>query len=81
MGKKLLSLLLTILMVVTILPAMSKTVDAAPTETLLTTITGTGGNSTSATSANVSYSVEGVATLTFSGEVRYHSSPAWGWWG
>ena len=57
----------------------------AQTETLLTTITATGSTNTSpATSANVSYSTEGVATLTFSkptsdGQVSY--SPAWGWWG
>lgn len=58
----------------------------APTETLLTTITGAGSNSNPATSANVSYSTEGVATLTFSeptsdGNVAYQASPAWGWWG
>ena len=47
-------------------------------ETLLTTITGTGTNGT-ATSENISYSTEGVATLTFSGEVLYAS--VWGWWG
>ncbi len=57
------------------------TVNAAQTQTeeLLTTITGTGSNANPATSANVSYSVEGVATLTFSGEVYYVS--VWGWWG
>ncbi len=53
---------------------------------LLTTITGAGSNSNPATSANVSYSTEGVATLTFSeptsdGNVVYSVSPAWGWWG
>ena len=58
----------------------------APTETLLTTITGAGSNTNPATSANVSYSTEGVATLTFSkptsnGNVAYNVSPAWGWWG
>ena len=53
----------------------------AQTETLLTTITGTGSNANQATSANVSYSTEGVATLTFSGTVSYQASPAWGWWG
>ena len=50
-------------------------------ETLLTTITGAGGNTNPATSANISYSTEGVATLTFSGSVFYQASPAWGWWG
>ena len=58
----------------------------AQTETLLTTITGAGSNTNPATSANVSYSTEGVATLTFSkptsdGQVAYQASPAWGWWG
>ena len=58
----------------------------AQTETLLTTITGAGSNTSPATSANVSYSTEGVATLTFSkptsdGQVAYQASPAWGWWG
>lgn len=47
-------------------------------ETLLTTITGT-GNKGAATSENISYSTGGVATLTFSGEVLYTSG--WGWWG
>ena len=55
-------------------------------ETLLTTITGAGSNTNPATSANVSYSTEGVATLTFSeptvdGQVAYFVSPAWGWCG
>ena len=58
----------------------------AQTETLLTTITGAGSNTNPATSANVSYSTEGIATLTFSkptsdGQVAYNVSPAWGWWG
>ena len=58
----------------------------AAEETLLTTITGAGSNTDPATSANVSYSTEGVATLTFSeptsdGHVKYQASPAWGWWG
>ena len=58
----------------------------AQTETLLTTITGAGSNTNPATSVNVSYSTEGVATLTFSkptsdGQVAYQASPAWGWWG
>ncbi|MBR1403734.1 MAG: Ig-like domain-containing protein, partial [Treponema sp.] len=47
-------------------------------ETLLTTITGTGNNG-AATSENISYSTGDVATLTFSGEVLYAS--VWGWWG
>ena len=55
--------------------------DAVKVETLLTTITGAGSNTPAATSANVSYSTEGIATLTFSGSVSYQASPAWGWWG
>lgn len=80
-GRKLLSFLLTLALVLGLLPSMSLTAYAAPTETLLTTITGTGSNAPTATSANVSYSTEGVATLTFSGSVSYQASPAWGWWG
>ena len=80
-GVKFLSLLLTLAMVVGLMPGMGLTAYAAPTETLLTTITGAGSNAPTATSANVSYSTEGVATLTFSGSVSYQASPAWGWWG
>ena len=74
-----------ILSIVTLL-LMAATGAVAQTETLLTTITGAGSNTGSATSANVSYSTEGVATLTFSeptsdGQVAYQASPAWGWWG
>ncbi len=76
--KRLLSLL--------VLLAAVATGAVAQTETLLTTITGAGSNTNPATSANVSYSTEGVATLTFSeptsdGQVAYQASPAWGWWG
>jgi len=59
----------------------------AQEENLLTTITAVGSsNAFPATSANVSYSTEGVATLTFSqptqnGQVAYNSSAGWGWWG
>jgi len=59
----------------------AKVEDEAKAETLLTTITGAGSNTNSATSANVSYSTGGIATLTFSGSVAYQASPAWGWWG
>ena len=74
-----------ILSIVTLL-LMAATGAVAQTETLLTTITGAGSNTSPATSANVSYSTEGVATLTFSeptsdGHVAYQASPAWGWWG
>ena len=85
-GRKLLSFLLTLALVLGLMPGMGLTAYAAPTETLLTTITGAGSNTNPATSANVSYSTEGVATLTFSeptsdGQVAYQASPAWGWWG
>ena len=58
----------------------------AAEETLLTTITGAGSNTDPATSANVSYSTEGVATLTFSeptsdGHVSSAYLANWGWWG
>ena len=79
--KRPLSVLLAVLMIAGIFTALPLTAYAAPTETLLTTITGAGSNAGTATSANVSYSTEGVATLTFSGVVSYQSSPAWGWWG
>lgn len=58
------------------------TENANNTEELLTTITAVGeSNVTPATSANVSYSTEGIATLSFTGSVSYQSSPSWGWWG
>ena len=76
MGKKLLSLLLTLLMVITILPVTSKMVEADNTETLLTTITATGVE-------QASYSTENVATVSFSytsgGSSAYLAT--WGWWG
>ena len=83
---KALSWLLTLAMFVGLVPGMGLTAYASPTETLLTTITGAGSNAGPATSANISYSAEGVATLTFSepnenGQVAYQASPAWGWWG
>ena len=76
-----LSFLLALAMVVGLMPGMGLTAYAAPTETLLATITGAGYNANPATSANVSYSTEGVATLTLSGSVVYQASPAWRWWG
>ena len=80
-GRRLAGLLAALAMVFGLMPGMSLQAYAEPTEELLTTITGTGSNARQATSANVSYSVEGVATLTFSGSVAYQASPAWGWWG
>ncbi len=82
LGRKLLSFLLALVMVLGLMPGMGLTAYATtPTETLLTTITGAGSNASTATSANVSYSTEGVATLIFSGAVSYQATPAWGWWG
>ena len=86
-GKKLLTFLLTLAMVVGLMPGMSLTAYAAPTEELLTTITAVGAsNAPTATSANVSYSKEDIATLTFSqvtpdGYGRVSYTPTWGWWG
>ncbi|SEB06283.1 Listeria/Bacterioides repeat-containing protein [Pseudobutyrivibrio sp. ACV-2] len=81
-GRVLLSFLLSLAMVIGFMPGMGMTAHAEePTEELLTTITGTGGNSAPATSANISYSTEDVAILSFSGSVSYRASPAWGWWG
>ena len=78
--RKLLSFLLTLAMVVGMMPGMSLTAYADNTETLLTTITAVGSsNANPATSANVSYSVENVATLSFSGQSSYTAS--WGWYG
>ena len=75
-GRKLLSVLLTLAMVIGLLPGMGMTAYAAPTETLLTTITATGKE-------QASYSTENVATVSFSytasGSSSYYAS--WGWWG
>ncbi len=75
-GRKLLSFLLTLAMVVGLMPGMGLTAYAAPTETLLTTITSTGKE-------QANYSTEGVATVSFSyssgGSSAYTAS--WGWWG
>ena len=80
LGKNLCSLFLTLTMILGLFPGISLTAYAAPTEELLTTITAVGtSNAPRATSANVSYSTEDIATLTFSGQVSY--VPAWGWWG
>ena len=86
MMKKPVSIFLAVLMIFSCFSVMGMTAYAENTETLLTTITGAGSNAPTATSANVSYSTEGVATLTFSkptsnGNVAYNVSPAWGWWG
>lgn len=86
-SKIIISFLLTMAMVVGLMSGISLTAYAAPTEELLTTITAVGtSNATTATSANVSYSTEDIATLTFSqvtpdGYGRVSYVPTWGWWG
>ena len=86
LGETLCSLLVTMSMILGLIPGISLTAYAAPTEELLTTITAVGTSTPTATSANVSYSTEDIATLTFSqvtpdgyGQVSY--TPTWGWWG
>jgi len=77
---KALSWLLSLTLALGLMPGLSMTAYADNTETLLTTITAVGSsNANPATSANVSYSVENVATLSFSGQSSYTAS--WGWWG
>ena len=75
-GTKALAMLLTLVMVIGLLPGMSLTAYAAPTETLLTTITATGIE-------QASYSTANVATVSFSrtedGGSTYTAN--WGWWG
>ena len=78
---RILGFVVAILMTIKLLPEMSLTAYADTTEELITTITGAGKNAYTATSANVSYSTEGIATITFSGQVSYNSSAGWGWWG
>ena len=75
-GRKLLSFLLALAMLVGLMPGMSMTAYAAPTETLLTTITATGKE-------QANYSTANVATVSFSytagGSSAYLAN--WGWWG
>ena len=79
-GRKLLSFLLALAMVVGMMPGMGLTAYAAPTETLLTTITATGKE-------QASYNPENVATVSFSYTANGSSSymnngkANWGWWG
>ena len=74
--RKLLSFLLTLALVLGLMPGMGLTAYAAPTETLLTTITATGKE-------QASYSTANVATVSFSytagGSSAYRAN--WGWWG
>ncbi len=76
LGKKLLSVLLTLALVLGLMPGMGLTAYAAPTETLLTTITATGKE-------QANYSTANVATVSFSytaeGSSAYLAN--WGWWG
>ncbi len=73
---KALSWLLTLAMVVGLMSGMGLTAYAAPTETLLTTITATGKE-------QASYSTANVATVSFSYTAGGSSSylANWGWWG
>ena len=75
-GKRLLSWVLTLTLMLSLLPSMSLTAYAAPTEELLTTITATGIE-------QASYSTANVATVSFSytagGSSAYLAN--WGWWG
>ena len=74
-GRKLLSFLLTLAMVVGLMPGMSLKV-RAQTEELLTTITATAKE-------QANYSTANVATVSFSytagGSSAYLAN--WGWWG
>jgi len=76
LGRKLLSFLLTLALVLGLMPGMGLTAYAAPTETLLTTITATGKE-------QANYSTANVATVSFSytaeGSSAYLAN--WGWWG
>ena len=74
--KRPISILLAVLMIAGIFTALPLTAYAAPTETLLTTITATGQEQANYSTANVatvsfSYSAEGSSVYTAS----------WGWWG
>ena len=74
--KRLLSVLLSLVLMLGLMPGMSLTAYAAPTETLLTTITATGKE-------QANYSTANVATVSFSytaeGSSAYLAN--WGWWG
>ena len=76
LGETLCSLLVTMSMILGLIPGISLTAYAAPTEELLTTITATGQE-------QASYSTENVATISFSytasGASSYYAK--WGWWG
>ena len=73
---KALSWLLSLALMLSLIPGMSLTAYADTTETLLTTITATG-------TEQASYSTANVATVSFSNLPNYSSSylANWGWWG
>lgn len=85
MKRKILCCALSIMLMLSLMPKMSMTAHAdESTEPLLTTITATGSsNAAQVSSANVSYSVENVAIVSFSNLPNYGTSytPNWGWWG
>ena len=75
-SKRFLGILLSLVIVLGLVPGMSLTAYAAPTEELLTTITATG-------TEQASYSTANVATVSFSNLPDNGSSytAIWGWWG
>lgn len=75
-SKKTLGFVLSLLMVFSCFSGLSLTTYAAPTEELLTTITATGHE-------QASYSTANVATVSFSNLLSYDSyyTANWGWWG
>ena len=78
---KALSWLLSLAMLFSVVPCMSLTAYAAPTEELLTTITATGKEQASYSTANVatvsfSYTANGSSSYTNNG-----TTATWGWWG
>lgn len=78
MKRKILCCALSIMLMLSLMPKMSMTAYAEPTEELLTTITATGKE-------QASYSPENVATVSFSytanGASSYSPTTTWGWWG
>ncbi len=79
-SRKVISYVLALAMVIGLLPGMGLTAHAESTEELLTTITATGKE-------QASYSTAGVATVSFSytakGSSNYYNKGTtnWGWWG
>ena len=80
-SRKVISYVLALAMVIGLLPGMGLTAHAAPTEELLTTITATGKEQASYSTANVatvsfSYTANGSSSYTNNG-----TTATWGWWG